>query len=253
MEKFQFLSLSSLKLGLHDLFDKRHADLLLSNTGRFHEPDLQEKRGEIDALPPVFTGGTPLSAELDGTDAHHDVFGGYVHRTTEMYEQLPGAAPAIVEAGHRIRAALIPDLTELSARYSVEAARAIERKPQLAALKADLQLFPIPTPAGQPPATLYDVAVAFIAAGEKLDELLSARGDVPAGSRKAASTLRPAIIGLLNRMRADLAKELKRDPNLPKDLDQRIFGYFDVLEHMAEQAARAAKAATTPSDPTPAG
>lgn len=236
MSNYIALALPALKLGLDDLLSKRRADLVSTKTGKYYEDDLKEMQSAINNLPAALTGGTPLAAELDAADGEHDGYGGFLHDTTTTYERLPGADPAILEAGRRIRAAFIPTPTELSASYAVEAHRARERRPLLKTHKADLQQFPI---AGRKGATLFDVATGFLDAGEKLDALLSRRADVPAESRKAASTLRPSTVGLLNKVRADLAKEMRRNPALPRDLDQRLFGYFDTLEAMAIQAAAA--------------
>ena len=44
-------TLIQLALGTRNLFDQRHADLLLSKAGRYHEAALAQRRAEIDALP----------------------------------------------------------------------------------------------------------------------------------------------------------------------------------------------------------
>jgi hypothetical protein len=49
---------------------------------------------------------------------------------------------------------------------------------------------------------------------------------------------------MVNRLRDDLARELAKDAALPRDLDQRVFGYLDTLVAMVP-------AGTTTGEPTP--
>jgi hypothetical protein len=55
------------------------------------------------------------------------------------------------------------------------------------------------------------------------------RGDVPRAARHQAAALRSRATGLLNRLRQDLAQDVAKTPELPRDLDQRLFGYLDTL------------------------
>jgi len=238
------LKLRDLKLGLHDLFEKRHADLVKSKAGKFHEPTLIEQRDAIDALPPALTGGKPLADEIDALDGTHDGHGAVIFFMTEVYLRSPTADPAIVDAAKRIRDEFIPNLGELSASYVTEAERAMERRPLLKSMKVDLQLFPL---AGG--GTLLDTATAFLDAGESLHEKLSDRADMLQGSRKKAAALRPATIGALNRFRADLVREIKKDPKLPRDLEQKVFGYFDTLEGMHAAPPKAEPKPAPPAAP----
>ena len=243
------LTLVHLKLGLRDLLDKRAVDLHKSKAGAFHAEELKEHLDGLEALPPALTGGAPLTAELERVDAKHDGFGGAIWFATEVYARLPGAEADVVEAASRIRAAFVPELGELQAAYAVEADRAVDRRPLLKSLKADLQAIPV---AGG--GTLHDVATAFLDAGDELEGLLSQRADaMPRGSRKRASALRSTTIGLLNRLRADLAKEVGKNAKLPRDLEARVFGYFDTLGDLRGPGAgkRAAKPAPAPADPKP--
>jgi hypothetical protein len=162
--------------------------------------------------------------------------------------RLPAADPEIVAAAHRIRAAFIPALAELGASYPVEADRAIERKPLLVSMKADLKRFPL---AGG--GTLLDTATAFLDAGESIHRALSDRADVPKGARKEAAVLRSTTVGMLGRLRADVAREVKKDSKLPRDREARIFGYFDTLEAMQPAAKAEASAPATPEAPAAPG
>jgi hypothetical protein len=246
------LNLISLKLGLSDLFDKRLSDLLESQAGKYYHPRLTEIRDGIDALPAIFTGGLPHAEELQLADAEHDGYGAAVFFVTEVYLRLPNAAPAIVAAAKRIRAELIVELDELKKPYAVEADKAIERKAKLPELHDALHLFPM-VGGG----TLFEVAKKFLDAGEKIHHLLSKRADVPKGSRKEATALRSKAVGLLYRLREDIQTEVAKNPDLPRDLEHRVFGYLDVLHSMQprpsvpEAAAPEASAAAPAASGTP--
>lgn len=201
---------------------------------------LVEQLAAIDALPPALTGGTPFAMELTVLDALHDGFGGAVYFATEVYLRLPNTPPDVLDAARRVRAAFIPELGELGASYSVEAHRAAERRPLLASMKADLDKLPI---AGDK--TLFDVVTAFLDAGDKIHHELSKRADVPKGARKEAAVIRSTTVGVLSRLRSDVTREIKKNPALPKDLEQRIFGYLDTLEAMSD--ARGTKRDDAPS------
>lgn len=218
------LTLTDITLGLRDLLAERRADLRKSKAGKYYEPLLQEQLSAIAALPAAVAGGAPFAAEVDALDAEHDGYGTAIYFTTEVYLRLPHVAPAIVDAAARIRAGFIPTLSELGASYATEAERALGRKPLLASLKADLERFPV---AGG--GTLYDTATSFLDAGARIHELLGGRGDVPKGTRQEAAQIRSATVGMLSRLRADVTRELKKNARLPRDLDARIFGYFDTL------------------------
>lgn len=227
-------TLATLKLGLMDLLTKRRDDLLLSKSGNFYLADLEEQKNAIDALPPVLTGGTPLAAEIDALDARHDGYGGILFFTTEAVLRDPEATPEQKAAARRIRDELVPSLDQLNAAYVVEAQRAVERRPKLDSMKAYLDLFHAPGGG-----TLSDVAEKFVQAGETLHSMLSDRADVSKATRKAATALRPATIGLLNRLRADLVRDITKNASLPRDLEKRVFGYLDLLEAMNEKKPEA--------------
>jgi hypothetical protein len=232
------LTLPTLRLILRDLLEKRRADLLLSRAGTFHEPELTEILTSIDALPAALT-GAPLAEELDAADDRHDAHGSTLFFITEAYLRQPDAPAELLAAARRIREAFIPQLGELNASYAREADRAIERKRHLAERKEDLLLFPM---AGGK--TLLDVATAFLEAGERLHHLLSDRADTPKGQRQEASTLRPRAIGVLGRLRRDLAAEIQKNPALPRDLETRVFAYLDTL-------AASKSPASPPPPPSP--
>ena len=228
MRVLRYISLEALLLGLDDLLSKRHSALKAFANGAANEGLLKARRDKIKALPAAAR-GLPLADELAAADGRHDGAGAAIWFMIEAYLRHPDTTPERLEAAKRIRAAVIPSLEELGFTYEVEVNAAKGRKVELPNLKADLDLFPV---AG---GTLHDWASTFIAAGEKIDVLLSQRADKE--DRAAASALRSETIGLLNRLRKSLQAEAKEDASLPASLDGDVFGYFDLLEGKAADAA----------------
>jgi hypothetical protein len=218
------MTLSDLDAGLRDLFEARRADLRKAKAGKYYEPMLKEQLAIIQALPAALTRGAPGDASLEALDAEHDGYGAAIYFTTEVYLRLPGASRSLVESATRIREGFIPSLVELGASYATEAERALERRPLLASLRADLERFPM---AGG--GTLADTATAFLDAGQRLSDMLAARADVPAERAREGAKVRSSTVGMLSRLRADVTAELKKNKKLPRDLDARIFGTFDKL------------------------
>ena len=119
------LTLSDCKLGLDDLFAKRHAALVKSKSGKYYEAELDELRASIDGLPPELTGGTPLAAELEAADDRHDEAGRVVFFATEAVLHDKGAAADAVAAARAVRSALLPGgLAQLVETFADEAAAA---------------------------------------------------------------------------------------------------------------------------------
>jgi hypothetical protein len=224
--------LESLHLGLADLLSKRLAPLQSFANGAANVPLITIQYTKISALPKALL-GRPLVDELDATDARYDGVGGAIYYMTEAYLRHSDTTPQMIAAAKQIRTELVPALDSLSATYESEAMKAKAHKAQLATLKPALDLFPVVG------GTLYDWAVDFVSAGEKLDTLLSERAD--AKDRAEASVLRSDTLGLLNRLRKNLKAEQKANPSLPADLEDQVFGYFDLLESNAAEAYAAAK------------
>ncbi len=231
-------SLTTIRRGTHNLFTERTDALNASKAGAYLNDELYELHLGIGALPEVLT-STPYKVELRTTDGRHDRLGRLIYFITEACFQDPNAPPEMVAAAQQIREAFIPSLDELTDSYATEAERAIKRKPLIASLADVLKTFALPWNANQ---TLFDVATSFVDEGEKLNGLLNDRADVPKGVRAQALTLRNKAMSVLNRLRKDLKKEVARDMSLPKDLEQRVFGFFDTL-HAMESAGRSSEQA----------
>ncbi len=220
------LLLEDLLLGLNDLLDKRVALLRSSATGRTYEPLLVAQRDAIQALPEAARHGAPLAEQLAEKDARHDAFGAAIYYMTEAYLRLEAYEPDAAARARAVREAFIPALSELRASYPTEAAAATRRTPKLDTMKAELKQFPVMG------GTLYKWVKEYVKAGKELEELYSdrsmARAERPS-DRGPAGTLRGQTIGLLTRARAMMQDELEANKDLPRDLVERTFGYFDEL------------------------
>lgn len=235
-------TLGDLKLALRDIIGKRHAAVASTLAGRLYLPRLEAHLDQIEALPASLTSGRPLAEELGAEDVIHDGWGGAVYYMTEAYLRLPLPAHApLREAASRVRAAFIPRLAELKKPYPDEAHAAAERAPTVAGHKPDLKQFPVHG------GTLESWVTAFISSGKRIDELLSARGDVGAPDRSAAAGLRSGTIGLLGRFRDALADELDADPAALREKDAQIFGYYDELVRLRASQGEGAGAPPPPA------
>ena len=234
-------TLGDLKLGLDDLFGKRQPMLRTSQIGRVYEPLLKAKRDALEALPPALTTDRALSDRLAHADARHDAFGRTIWNVTETVLSLPEATPAHQAAVARIRQAFLPGgLMDLQVSFASEAENARQRRKDLAAREADLRSFAVPGAQ-----TLYEVAAAFLDGGDALSQLLSERAGletVDPATQNQAKHLRPSTIGLLGRLRAGVKDEVAGYPDLPRDLEGQIFGFFDNLHASRVHAASAAAA-----------
>lgn len=238
MPRFRYLNLADLKLGLDDLLTKRITTLETSNFGQNYAPLLETKRAAINALPEALTGGKPLAEALNQTDDEHDGFGIALWHITEAYIRLPVQDTTVAAAIGRVRVALIPQKSDLRESYADEAEAAIRRQERLPELERDLKSIPV----AMGGSSLYDWAVGFLGAGQKLSALLSERADASMPNRIGASKLRAETVALVNRARQTIADECANAPALPADLDGQIWGYFDELEaHRAAALGRTRK------------
>lgn len=224
------ISLIALYVGLNNLLVKRAGVLAQFSSGPASIAPLTARRDAMAKLPAI-TAGRAFANELGAADDIHDALGQAIWHFTEAYMRHPNTPANIVAAALRVRNAFIPTLEDLGASYAEEAKGAIDKTAALQSLKNDLDLFPVA--GGQ---TLSQWAESFVAAGTKIDSLLEARADTEQNNRKAAATLRAEVIGILNRLRKNLILELKDDPALPRDLENQVFGYLDLLEKACADA-----------------
>jgi hypothetical protein len=243
------ISLIALYVGLTNLLGKRAAVLGKFPSGTASILTLTARRDAMSKLPAV-SAGRALADELSTADDNHDAIGYAIWHFVEAYLEHPTTPANIVAAAKKVRAAFVPTLEDLVASYAAEAKAAIDKTPALTGLATELALFPVV--GGQ---TLHQWAEDFVASGSKIDELLAARADMEQNNRKAAATLRVEVIGILNRLRKNLALEMKDDPSLPRELEGQVFGYLDMLEKTcADARAKGAEVEQIPPPPeTPSG
>lgn len=251
------LTLGDLKLALRDLLGDRVTELRLSATGKLYEPRLRAKQHQIEAIPEAAGSQAPLAKELGEADVRHDGFGGASHYLCRAIEAHPTLPASLKQAAADAQKAFVPHLEILRASYPDEAAAALDKRPELVRLKAELKS--IATPGG---GTLLDWITSFITAGDDIDQLLRERATRLATGENAAASgpLRGATIGLLGRFRDALGDEIHEDSaKLPEGYDARLFAYIDKLND--DRIARARAAAhgepaapkaepTTSADPT---
>ncbi|MCU0694608.1 MAG: hypothetical protein MUF54_24780 [Polyangiaceae bacterium] len=206
-------------------------DLRKSKAGQYYEQALVQQRAELDALPDALTGRVPLAANLKIADADHDGYGAVIFFITQAALRSPDTPELMRAAAIRVAEAFVPALAQLQDPYVVEAHRAAERRPLLETMKADLEMFPV-----RQGVTLLQVATNFLDAGDTLNSLLDQRGDIPKADRSKAAAIRAKSVGLLNRLRADLRDEVANTPSVPRDLEQRVFGYLDTIAAMTKPA-----------------
>jgi hypothetical protein len=231
------LVLTDLKLGLGDLIDQRTPVLLATAAGKLYYPRLVYVRIAIDALPPSVTRERPLAEALAEADAEHDDFGAALWHYIEAIRRAPDVGAETRASALRIRDAFIPTLAILQASYATEAAGAVIRRPMIAALRTDLDAFPLPDQR-----TLLAWAEGFVAKGHELSVLLKQRAntkaDLETTPRTRAGSLRSEAIGLLSRFRSALGDEFADRPAVARDRDFEIFAFLDQLAGDRQNALR---------------
>jgi len=223
-------TLADLREGLVDLFDNRGETLKMAQTGKLYGPILAAKRKAIENADEAAR--RAQTGDLGETDAQHDGLGAAIWHYTEAVLTHPFVSQELRDAARRIREAFIPDLGVLSDSYADEAAAARQNRPKLLALEADLKRFP--TPDGT---NLHTWATAFVDQGDALSRVLAARSQTSSIDLfRQHTALRVTTIGLLGRFRAALRDEMAEHPSLPRDMDEKIFAYFDELSRRRTEA-----------------
>ena len=224
------LTLGDILLILRDFLKNRRALLETTAIGKAYVVLFEDGLTRIERLPKALLEGTPFAAALRETDKLFDAFGRAVWYYTVAIAEHPDLDAAVKAAAARVQAAFVPNLAVLRETYPDEAAHTLERQKALPGLAADLQL--LPAPGG---GTLHAWVSAYLEKGLELNELLTQKADKsadavgdPAG-RKEVPALRTGTIGLIGRLRAGLADELKANSALPRDLEAKIFSYVDEL------------------------
>lgn len=230
---YALLNLTDLRLGLEDLLTVRRGPLFRTQAGKSYEETLEQQRQAINALPAPLTGGRPFAEELALRNADHDAFGFGIWHLTEAYLRIPGVESEVVAAVHRIREAFIPDPDRLRDTYADQASAVGSRRENMVNLVDDLVRIPI---AGG--STLFDWVAGFVGAGEQIAKILAQRAEINATTRKHAMALHGDTIRILNELRRTVVAEIARTMGMPRNTEEEIFGYFDLLEATRAEAKR---------------
>lgn len=223
------LLLADLKLYLLKLVDPtspEHAALLRLTAGSLFLGRLQKHHDEIEALPLPTEAARANADELKRLDAVHDGYYRAAYHLLSAYEAHPELPDDLRAALPRLRAALLPDLSATNATYATEAAKAADRERRAAELAPDLARFPVVD------GHLGDWLHRNIVAGHRIGDLLHGRAhaELPSLAPAApASVLRSRVLGTLALLRDTARLELDARPELPRDLENVLFGYIDSL------------------------
>ena len=98
-------------------------------------------------------------------------------------------------------------------------------------------------------------ATKFVASGHRINQLLSARADVPKAARKLASVLRSESVGMLGRVRADLSRKLRAVSRSVRGEPTGPSGLRRLLETSAQTRYKAIQVrcdhSVSPNEPAP--
>lgn len=194
--------------------------------------------GEIQALPPALLGGTPNAEALGAADIRHDGLGNALFYLAKAVLAHPDSTADQKEAARFVLEKVIASRRELSAAYATEAARAAERRPGVEAGRSILERLTIFA------TNAYAWATSFLDAGGMLATLLAGRADAKV-DRSPAAGLRAKAIGQIGTLRQIVADAHANDPTLARQLDARLFGFYDLLADMRERGS------TEPTPPPP--
>lgn len=221
------LSLADLRLGLKELLENRHDRVFSCLSGRLYGPLLNNQLLAIDSLPPKLAAerktGTNLGIGIDETVAAF-----FLHY--EWYDTQSGIDPMILSAVRRMRDSLAPDLSAIQAQCASRVCSVGEwqnTEEWAACWKSPSSQGggSMPMPTAEAPGG------GFWIQGFIPPDMISENNDysLSEDKRALATNIRNATIGLLQKFRQSLAKEIDANFSLPRGLDFMIFGYFDEL------------------------
>jgi hypothetical protein len=237
-------------LMLNDLYGNKL--ILIKDTFAFKlfDPSLSEERILLSNVRKA-GGETPLVQALEETEQRFDSGIRAFHYVCFGLAQFVDFPKDVREFLDNAKKSLAPSLRVIKNSHKAKAASAKAEEKNLAALKASLEAFPI-----GPNATLYTLAAAYIEAGGKLDTLLSSRADTFVDEElkytKEVRVLRSRTVGIINKFREALAQEVKINPALPRDLEARVFAYYDQLGDLRGKKATDADTEENSDVPAPA-
>lgn len=242
-------TIKDLELYLTHLFQDDETQRLLSSAvvWQVFGPTLRRHLDALRALPPA-PEAAPLSQALAEADAEHDGYLRAIQLLLRAYQELPAsAAPGqdLAQQARALQQALAPDLSLTQASYADEAAELVRRQARLQGVEQALGLFPVVG------GDLGRWAQGLDGAAARLGVLLKQRADLSVGQaaggvRAESGGRRGATMGSLQTFREALRAELQQRPELPSDLEARVFRMLDDLaakRHSSAQRAAGAAAA----------
>lgn len=219
------------------LFEATHASLT-------YRPILVDLVARAVALPAALR-GRPLAFALRGADKTHDGWLRTLFYFKESLRWCPTPTPTTAAVVAAIEQHFGISLADVGDTYAENIAKAGHHAAQLE--KSGDLFATVGTPDGR---TLKAWFEDFIASGREAAVLLTSRGDVVAESdRGEAGVLRLELLGVLSELRTVLRRETAARPELPKHLDETLFGTLDALQTLA--AARNAKSPAATQDELP--
>jgi len=238
------LTLNDIRACLVFLLRTRRPELDAITDAAGYARVLERVLAQIEVLGPEALGRAVNADDLATADALHDALGNAIADVAQAHANHPTLSREVQDAARFALELLVPSRRQLQASYGSEASRAAERRPRVEAGRARLEL--LKTADG----SLYGWAVAFLDAGDHIGSLLSGRADTK-GDRTLAPGLRTTALGKLGRLRAAVADALDQDPDNARRVDNRLFGYLDLLSSMRDRGSSEATP-PPPADPAPA-
>jgi hypothetical protein len=240
------VTFDDLRLGLQDLFENKAEIAAKTKAFSIYEPALKENLVSIESLTKSLR-GTPLAEDLAAVDDDQDSYGRVLYYVGKAAEALKDLDPTTKQTVGTVTQGVIPSLSSLMASYLDEAARVDDKQKILDQYDEFLESFKFGTAH-----SLKDILSKHVSAAGQLKSLLSDRAQAVAENRlsrnREAIALRSATIGLLGRFRQALADEIAIIPDLPTDLETRVFAFFDQVESQREAlAGKPAAPGATPS------
>ncbi len=247
----KYSTFGDLRLGFRDLFENKAETASSAIAFQIYRTPLQARQEVLESLHQSVR-GKPLSAELGETDGLFDASGRALFYVRKAVEELLDLDPSVRDKVSEMTDKVVPSLGVLQKSYEDEADHTATSRKVLESEADFLATFPV-----GPSHTLKSILAAHVEAGEKLGALLSKRADTAAAETasrtKAIIAARSVTIGLLSRFRQAVVDEVAANPALPRDLESKIFAYFDQLE--TNRAARRTRPETDveeePELPTP--
>ena len=228
------LTIGDVVLVLDDFYNVKIELVRPTLTFQIYDAALQEHRTWLKGIDPGLT-GRPLVEDLTGSDALHDSGVRAVHLVCTGLGQFLPLPKATRQFLLKVRDTFAPSLGATQESYADEAAAAKAREDDLEEMEPTLKAFPV-----APETTLYTLVSTYIEAGKEIDTLLSQRAETKADAEhkrtKEANRIRSQTIRTINQFRETLVAEIKSKPELPRDLESRVFSYYDQLQETREAA-----------------